>query len=437
MTGFLAIVTVSLVGLLTTSSSLVGALLGLYLRLPKKGLAALLAFAAGSLISALAIELAYEGAIELHHHAFTTHSAWLFIGGGFALGAIIYYCGARFLDQRGAAIRFPTRFREFALCQKRKECGELIGLLCRSDLMRHLPPERIEAILPCIQLRRLVPGEILFKAGDQGDALYIVKQGHVDVLASDEAVADALQPIATLSEGQTLGEMALLTGGSRTATIRAATEAILLQIDKKDFERLILNDPEFAKAVQQLSYQRAMSNLSAAGLNPATWAAIATSNVQYLTHSESEKLLVKTGQGAGLAIVLGNILDTIPGCLVIGAKFSGLQSLSLSLMLGMFIGGIPEAAASASILRKAGYSARTVLLLWSMVMITGIISATAGHLLIDSSESLTAIFWQAIAGGAVLALVVHAMIPEAIHEGGSAVVLPTVAGFLFALYFAI
>ncbi len=46
-------------------------------------------------------------------------------------------------------------------------------------------------------------------------------------------------------------------------------------------------------------------------------------------------------------------------------------------------------------------------------------------------------FFQAVAGGAVLALVAHAMIPEAIHQGGSVIVLPTVAGFLFALYFAI
>jgi hypothetical protein len=58
-------------------------------------------------------------------------------------------------------------------------------------------------------------------------------------------------------------------------------------------------------------------------------------------------------------------------------------------------------------------------------------------MLIGSSESLIAVFCEAIAGGAVLALVVHAMIPEAIHEGGSRIVLPTVAGFLVALYLAL
>ncbi|MFI5395798.1 MAG: hypothetical protein ACHQ9S_09725 [Candidatus Binatia bacterium] len=44
---------------------------------------------------------------------------------------------------------------------------------------------------------------------------------------------------------------------------------------------------------------------------------------------------------------------------------------------------------------------------------------------------------QALAGGGVLALTAPAMIPESIHDGGSLVVLPTVAGFLFALYLAL
>jgi len=49
----------------------------------------------------------------------------------------------------------------------------------------------------------------------------------------------------------------------------------------------------------------------------------------------------------------------------------------------------------------------------------------------------TGTFFKAIAGGAVLALVAHAMIPEAIEEAGSLIVLPTVGGFLFAFYLAL
>jgi hypothetical protein len=76
------------------------------------------------------------------------------------------------------------------------------------------------------------------------------------------------------------------------------------------------------------------------------------------------------------------------------------------------------------------------------VLVAGVVAAAAGKAFIGSSDALIAIFAQALAGGAVLALVAHAMIPVALipvvlEEGGSLVVLPTVAGFLFALYLAL
>jgi zinc transporter ZupT len=90
----------SLLGLGTTSSSLLGAAIGLYVPFSKRPLACLLAFAAGSLISALAIELAYESAQSLHHQGYDAHSAWAFVSAGFAAGAIIYYSASLFLEKR-------------------------------------------------------------------------------------------------------------------------------------------------------------------------------------------------------------------------------------------------------------------------------------------------------------------------------------------------
>jgi zinc transporter ZupT len=54
---------------------------------------------------------------------------------------------------------------------------------------------------------------------------------------------------------------------------------------------------------------------------------------------------------------------------VIGAKFTSLETISLSLALGMFIGGIPEAAASAAMLRKAGFRPKAIFGLWSTVLV--------------------------------------------------------------------
>jgi zinc transporter ZupT len=191
--------------------------------------------------------------------------------------------------------------------------------------------------------------------------------------------------------------------------------------------------------VRKLSHERALSNLRAGDIDPARWAQLARDSLEHLSRSDEHKLLneAKAGKGAGLAIVFGNILDTIPACLVIGAKFSGFESLSMTLILGMFLGGIPEAAASAAMLRRAGFGNRAIFLLWSSVIGAGIVAAIAGKVFLGNTESEAAILAQAVAGGAILALVTHAMIPEALHKGGSTVVLPVVAGFLFALYLAL
>ena len=103
-----------------------------------------------------------------------------------------------FLENKGAAVRLPTRFREYAIGRKQQNSKELLGLLSKCDLLRHLPPEGIEAILPYIRPRRLDAGEILFRAGDQGDALYIVAHGSVKVLADLPYETTTSRPIATL-----------------------------------------------------------------------------------------------------------------------------------------------------------------------------------------------------------------------------------------------
>ena len=430
---------VALLGLATTSSSIVGAALGLYVPLSKRLLACVLAFAAGGLISALAIDLAYSGALVLHGLGFEARSAWSFVGGGFAVGATIYYVFSRYLERQGAAVRYPTRFREFAQERREKDAKELIRLLSRCDLLRHLPPEEIEVILPCVRSRCLAPGEILFRVGDPGDALYVVARGKVEVLADAPAsAAPAGQILASLGEGEAFGEMALLTGGPRTATVRSADGSELLAIGREDFERLIAQDRVLAQALEKLSHERALNNLSTGGPRSASWATVANSSLERLTRQEANRILAEGGHSSGMAIVLGNILHTIPGCLVIGSQLHGVVGdLSLTLMLGMFLGGIPEAAASAAMLRRAGFRPPAIFGLWSTVLVAGMLAAAVGNTLIGSQAPLVEVFCEALAGGAVLALVAHAMIPEAIEEGGSLIVLPTVAGFLAALYLAL
>jgi hypothetical protein len=57
------------------------------------------------LISALAIELAFEGALELHHQEFSAGSAWAFVAVGFAIGAVIYYGASLLIERSGGGQR--------------------------------------------------------------------------------------------------------------------------------------------------------------------------------------------------------------------------------------------------------------------------------------------------------------------------------------------
>ena len=57
------------------------------------------------------------------------------------------------------------------------------------------------------------------------------------------------------------------------------------------------------------------------------------------------------------------------------------------------------------------------------MLIAGLVAAALGKAFLGGSDSLAATFCEAVAGGAVLALITHAIIPEALHQGGSLIVL--------------
>lgn len=430
--GPLQLTPLSLIGLAATSSVLPGAAIGLYFPFFKRALAWFLAFAAGALISAFSIKLAHQAAQGAGDTDLGASSGLAIVAVGFALGAIIHTWASRLLDRKGAVVGYPARFRKYALQLKQLETKELIELLPKCDLLRHLPPEKVGDILPHVQRSYLKPQEILFRTGDPADALYIVARGKVEVLKdSPESPQAGAHAIAELGEGNVFGEMALLSGGPRTATIRAVEATDLLRFDKKDFERMVASDRQFAKVVHRISHERATYNLRTGGPDLSTWTNIAGSNLSFLSRSEENKMLAHAGHGAGWAIVLGNMLDFVPACLLVGSNFAGLPVVSYTLMLGIFLGGIPIAATSAEMLKRAGYGPLKIYGIWSTVLIAGVLAVIAGKLF-GGSGSLPAIFVESVAGSAVLALVAREMIPESLHQGGSSIVLPLIAGFFLA-----
>jgi ABC-type multidrug transport system fused ATPase/permease subunit len=91
-------------------------------------------------------------------------------------------------------------------------------------------------------------GEDIVRQGDPGDTLYIIHKGQVDVLLSDETGNE--QRVNTLNEGDYFGEMALLAGEPRTATVRTATTSELYSLSQTDFMHLLDNEPAIRQSIE-------------------------------------------------------------------------------------------------------------------------------------------------------------------------------------------
>jgi NTE family protein len=131
--------------------------------------------------------------------------------------------------------------------------------LCNVPLFADLPlqlREQIAALATNVSLPR---GQWLFRAGDDADAVYVVRLGHIEVL-SDGATPVTLN---TLTRGAVLGELALLSDSARSASIRALRDSELLRIERDSFHALLAAVPELALGLtrtlsRQLQASRAL-----------------------------------------------------------------------------------------------------------------------------------------------------------------------------------
>ena len=104
----------------------------------------------------------------------------------------------------------------------------------------------------------LVPaGEQLFQQGERGDAMFVISRGAVEILVESPA---GLQLVDVLGGGDILGEMALLTGEPRTATVRAATPVTLIRVGRAAFDDLMDGNAALREAVWDGFAQRRFDN---------------------------------------------------------------------------------------------------------------------------------------------------------------------------------
>jgi len=137
-------------------------------------------------------------------------------------------------------------------------------------------------------------------------------------------------------------------------------------------------------------------------------------------------------EGSGLAIAVGALLDGIPESIVIGVTMIAGGAVSWVAVIAIFLSNVPEGLSSAAGMKRAGRSAKYVFGLWgSIAMISGI-AAWAGYAVFSGFSQEVIAATEAVAAGAILAMLSDTMIPEAFEVAHDYAGLITVAGFLAA-----
>lgn len=136
--------------------------------------------------------------------------------------------------------------------------------------------------------------------------------------------------------------------------------------------------------------------------------------------------------GSSTAIAVGALLDGIPESIVIGLSMLGGGKVSLVAVSAIFLSNVPEGLSSAAGMKKAGRSAAYIFGIWGAIAAASGVAALVGYTAFENVSGGVVAATTAVAAGAILAMLVDTMIPEAFDEARDFAGLITVAGFLAA-----
>jgi small-conductance mechanosensitive channel len=170
--------------------------------------------------------------------------------------ALIWYA----LHRAGMEIPFPSRnihvteMTEDRMQRKLDEdYARRVDALSQVDVFRALDAEKIDRLARRLRLAPFGPGEVILREGDPGDSLYVLRSGEVAVRVN---VRGQARDLTTLKAGQFFGEMSLMTGESRSATVVAKTDVECYIVSKDAFQEILEQKPELAATISEILAKR-------------------------------------------------------------------------------------------------------------------------------------------------------------------------------------
>ena len=132
-------------------------------------------------------------------------------------------------------------------------------ILKKVPFLKTLPKEGIDFIIERLKFKTFDAGQLLFKAGDPGDCMFIVLTGEVKVFITHDGEDEEL---AKIGAGNYFGEMALLTGDPRSASIKSTQPAEMFTLYKKEFDEVLGKYPMISIEMGKIMSQRLRDTIS-------------------------------------------------------------------------------------------------------------------------------------------------------------------------------
>jgi CRP-like cAMP-binding protein len=410
-------------GLLGASSLLAGATIGIIYQPGRVFTAAIMAFGSGTLLSAIAFDITLP---------VFSGSGFIPLVVGFALGGTLFTLIVSYIDDQGGFIRHPSSSRRFLYHHRQDETSEVLDRIEHIEMLHSLSPAEMQAIIPLLKPLTVEAGTVLCREGAPGNALFMIVDGEAEIFKGT-------QLMATLGSGEMFGEMALLTGETRSATVIASTLMELYELDKVDFDAMLTHSPQLASGLSRILARRLRETTQSTAKHKSTddqhWRQRVLDSVELDIPLSEQQFQQLAQSSAPLAILVGTLMDNIPESLVIGFN-AGTGHISSSFLMAVFISNIPEALSSSVGMQQAGTPARRILGLWGGAVLISGLMAMIGSLLINLTSDWFVAAAQATAGGAILAMLASTMMPEAYEMGGGSVTFSTIAGFLIGFWVA-
>ena len=137
--------------------------------------------------------------------------------------------------------------------------GDMKRLLSRTELFRDLEDEDLTRLADGLVRRAFRRGESLIRRGDDGDSMFVLVEGLLYVTADVKGDGSEVR-VAQIVPGQFFGEMSLLTGETRSATVTAASDAVAYELTKDTMTELFRVRPTLAETISTVVAERKIRN---------------------------------------------------------------------------------------------------------------------------------------------------------------------------------